>query len=195
MKTNERTIAYPLYSVKKYTDSELIVGIIHMQSDALNYLYDQYAGALLLSISGILKDKKKVNAILQVVFKRIWSEIHSYDPVKGKLFTWMLSITKKETLRVVHSKIHRYDKVAVACDELIYEGEINPYLRWDVEIRQVVTQLKPNLKVALELYFYHGYTYQEIAGLMNISLITVKTNIATACEELKILMRRDSQRA
>ena len=65
---------------------------------AYSYLYDNYAGALYGIIHSIIPDNETANDVVQDVFVNIWTKIDSYDPSKGRLFTWMLNIARNAAI-------------------------------------------------------------------------------------------------
>ena len=76
----------------------------HKDRSAFEYLYDHYSGALLGVISRIIKREELAEEILQDVFLKVWDRIGSYDPSKGKLFTWMLNIARNQAIDKTRSK-------------------------------------------------------------------------------------------
>ena len=44
---------------------------------------------------------------LQEVFINIWRKIESYDPVKGRLFTWMLNIARNASIDTLRSRSYQ----------------------------------------------------------------------------------------
>ena len=60
--------------------------------DALSYVYDKYGAALYGIANRIVNDVEVSREVVQDVFLKIWNKIDSYDPSKGKFFTWMLNI-------------------------------------------------------------------------------------------------------
>ncbi len=73
--------------VKKYNESELVLLLKQRQQSAFTYLYDNYSGALLSVIIGVVNDSELANDVLQEVYIKIWRQIESYDASKGRLFT------------------------------------------------------------------------------------------------------------
>ncbi len=186
MKTNGYQI-----NMNRYSEAELVKALIDKNMAAFSYLYDNYSGALFKVINGIVTDLHEAENILQEVFIKIWKGIDRYNVLKGRLFTWMLSITKNVTIDTLRSKNHNQQKITVEIDKvtLLPDNEINPYLKFeDAELKNVILKLKPNLRVLIELNYFYGYTQIEIARLLKIPLGTVKTRIRKANEDLKELL-------
>src|SRR4051812_14493882 len=71
---------------------------------AFAYLYDNYAGALNGVISRMVDDEQTAEDILQEAFVKIWNNFSQYDNTKGRLFTWMVNLTRNLTIDMLRSK-------------------------------------------------------------------------------------------
>ena len=88
----------------KYTEEELVFLLKKQDQQAFSYLYDNYAAALNGVIFRMVEDKNLAEDILQEAFVKIWNNFASYDTSKGRLFTWMLNLTKNLTIDTLRSK-------------------------------------------------------------------------------------------
>jgi RNA polymerase sigma-70 factor, ECF subfamily len=87
-----------------YQESELVALLKQKNDDGFRYLYDHYAGALNGIILQIIADQNLASDVLEEVFLNIWKGIDSYDPTKGRLFTWMLNIARNAAIDMTRSK-------------------------------------------------------------------------------------------
>ena len=90
--------------IKKYSEEELIYLLKNRDQPAFSYLYDNYSGALFGIIYKMLEDRELAEDVLQEAFVKIWNNFSNYDSLKGRLFTWMLNITRNLTIDTVRSK-------------------------------------------------------------------------------------------
>jgi len=172
-----------------YTESELILLLNTGNEDAFSYLYDNYCSALYGIILEIIADRETADDILQEVFLTIWKKIKSYDASKGRLFTWMVSITRHLTIDVVRSKTYRNNKKNDdIADELFFCNHNNAvHLNLDcIGLKKAVQKLKPQYRSIIELSYFYGYTQEEIAKIEAIPLGTVKTRLRTALTVLRV---------
>ena len=63
---------------------------------AFQWVYDKYAPSLYGIILKLSPDSSTASEILEKSFKKIWSEIESYNSSHNKLFTWMFGITMNQ---------------------------------------------------------------------------------------------------
>ena len=153
-------------------------------SKAFSYLYDNYSGALLGIISQIIDDMDLSNDVLQEVFINIWRKIESYDPIKGRLFTWMLNIARNASIDVLRSKSYQNNRNNQEITESFSGGFATMKLD-DVGLKRVLSQLKSEHRVLIELAYFKGYTHEEISEIEDIPLGTVKTRIRNALLQLR----------
>ena len=90
-----------------YTENELVSLLKSRDSKAFSYLYDNYSGSLYTIIAQLVDDIEIANDVLQEVFINIWRKIESYDPVKGRLFTWMLNIARNASIDTLRSRSYQ----------------------------------------------------------------------------------------
>ncbi len=93
-----------LGSTVTYSEQELITALKARDDQAFSYLYDHYSGSLYSIILQIVKSPETASDVLQEVFINIWRKIESYDPLKGRLFTWMLNISRNASIDMLRSK-------------------------------------------------------------------------------------------
>lgn len=151
---------------------------------AFSYLYDNYSGALLGIIGQIVDDMELANDVLQEVFINIWRKIESYDPIKGRLFTWMLNIARNASIDVLRSKTYQNSRNRLELTESFDIG--SSALKVDnIGLKKVLEKLKAEHRVLLELAYFKGYTHEEISEIEDIPLGTVKTRIRNALLQLR----------
>jgi len=159
---------------------------------AFNYLYENYSGALYGIINSIVSQKETANDVLQEVFINIWRKIESYDPAKGKLFTWMLNVARNAAIDKIRSKAYQDSLKNQSFPENVDKGignaVTNPKPN-DVGLKKILTRLKDEQRVLIDLSYFQGFTHEEIAKALNIPLGTVKTRIRSALTSLKTMLQ------
>lgn len=173
-------------AVVKYSEAELLNLLRNKDSNAFSYLYDNYSSALYGVILRILKqDEEAAEDILQDVFMKIWSKIAMFDEAKGTLFTWMLNIARNtaiDALRIVK----RIEITTITDSMSILDNEKQENSKEDrIGLKEVVSRLKAEHKIMIDMAYFGGYTQEEIAKAMNIPLGTVKTRTRAALIELR----------
>lgn len=157
-------------------------------SRAFSYLYDNYSGSLYTVIAQIVEDMELANDVLQEVFINIWRRIESYDPARGRLFTWMLNIARNASIDTLRSKSYQNSQKnqSIPDNSSINMGSISSTMNVDnIGFRRILERLKKEYRVLIDLAYFKGYTHEEIAEIEDIPLGTVKTRIRNALLQLR----------
>jgi len=172
--------------VTKYNETELVFLLQKRDMSAYTYLYENYSGALRSVILNIVNEEELANDVLQEVFIKIWRQIDHYDPLKGRLFTWMLNISRNAAIDTVRSKSFQNSRQNRELTEDVYTAGGSSEMNTDqIGLRKLVNQLKEEYRVLVELSYFQGYTQDEISKATGIPLGTVKTRLRTALIQLR----------
>ncbi len=174
--------------VNKYSEEELIVLLQNKDAQAFNYLYDNYSAALYGIIFRMVDDKELAEDILQETFVKIWNNFATYDSYKGRLFTWMLNITRNLTIDMLRSKGYK-KQVKIYNNQINVDNFVDKSggeERFDsLGIRKHLAHLKNDQKQIIDLAYFSGFTHEEISKHLSIPLGTVKTRMRAAIMELR----------
>ena len=169
-----------------YTEHELVTALKAGDEQAFSYLYDHYSGSLYSIILQIVKIPETANDVLQDVFINIWRKISSYDPIKGRLFTWMLNIGRNASIDMLRSRAYQNNLKNQEITETVYESDQVSQTPVDsIGLGRYMGKLRPEHRVLIELAYFKGYTQEEIAEIEDIPLGTVKTRIRNALLQLR----------
>jgi RNA polymerase sigma-70 factor, ECF subfamily len=157
--------------------------------DAFAGLYNNYSAALFGICVKFVRCKTTAEDILQDVFVKIWKHIHTYDALKGTLFTWMLNITRNTCIDYLRSKQHcqrmqvserglEYTEVDSRAGHTVCKEESN-------ELKHFTQKLEPTYKEVIDLVYIYGYTQDEVSQMLKVPLGTVKTRCRMAIQQLR----------
>lgn len=181
-----------LNSETTYSEQELVALLQQRNQKAFGYLYDHYSAALYGIVNSIVSNRETANDVLQNVFMNIWRKIDSYDPDKGRLFTWMLNIARNAAIDEVRSKGYRDSQKNQPLTENVDAGGgmVIPAAN-DVGLRKILMNLKDEWRVLIDLAYFQGFTHEEIAKALSIPLGTVKTRIRSALTHLRTVISKN----
>ncbi|MGN6266069.1 MAG: RNA polymerase sigma factor [Ginsengibacter sp.] len=177
---------------KKYSEDELILLLKTGDQSAFSYLYDNYAGALNTVICKLISDQHLAEDILQEAFVKIWNNFSSYDAAKGRLFTWMVNITRNLAIDTIRSKGYKNQAKIQNSDIAVttVNNNSNENDKFDaIGLREQTMQLKEEQKNVIDLAYFEGFTQEEISKKLGIPLGTVKTRIRSGISILKKLLQ------
>lgn len=164
------------------SDVLLIERIKDGDKNALYALYDKYAAALFGVIVRMCKEKEVAEDLLQESFIKIWEKIHSYDPAKGRFYTWSYRIAKNTTL----NHLRKAPSLIQKEDLSVYENEEDQTADTNYEqLNGLLNDLDPHHREAIELVYFRGYTHAEGHKVMDVPLGTFKSYVRQALMRLR----------
>lgn len=176
--------------IKKTTLSEndLVLALRQKDKAGVEALYDMYSSSLYGVIFRIVQHEEIAEDLLQETFVKIWNSFSSYDPSKGRLFTWMVNVARNLSIDKIRSKDFRNNSKNQDLENTVnfIDEQVNTAINPDVVgVRELVNQLKPDQKSVLDLVYFRGYTHVEAAEELGIPLGTVKTRMRMAIITLR----------
>jgi len=182
---------YFLKPYTKYNEQELVSRLLQQDDQAFSYLFDNYSPALFGIINQIVPDKEIATDVLQDVFINIWKKINSYDEAKGRLFTWMLNIARNAAIDKIRSRPYqdslKNQPLTENVNSTASNRVVNPQIN-DTGLKKVISKLKEEYRVLIDLSYFQGFTHEEISKLLNLPLGTVKTRIRSALMQLRTMI-------
>jgi RNA polymerase sigma-70 factor (ECF subfamily) len=166
----------------------LIQGLKGKDPSALEYLYDHYSGALFGVISRILKNDDVAEEVLQDIFLKIWDRIESYDPTKGKLFTWMVNIARNQAIDKTRSREISKQQKTSGSETLVNKVDNREFTELRIEgigVKEMLKSLPNEQLFVVEHLYFKGYTQSELAKDYDIPLGTIKTRLRMAMQYLR----------
>ncbi len=169
-------------------EEELIALLQQHDRSGLEILYDRYSGALFGVISKVIRTEEAAEDVLQETFVKIWNSFSSYDPSKGKLFTWMLNIARNLAIDKVRSKDFKNSKKNQNIDDIVHlvdERESVSFNPDQIGLKEIVAKLEPEYFSLIDLIYFQGYTHVEASEELQLPLGTVKTRLRAAIGTLR----------
>lgn len=173
-------------SIHIISEEDLVALLREQDRRAMPVLYDKYSAALFGVIVRIVKDEEVAEDVLQEAFVKIWSSFDSYDAGKGRLFTWMLNVTKNLAIDKIRSKQYRVNSKMLEIDKgaaryVPLQGGFRPE---HIGLKEILNHLSEEQRQIIDLMYFKGFTQSEIAEEFNIPLGTVKTRARSAIQLL-----------
>ncbi len=158
----------------------------------MDYLYHHYSGALYSVVLRVVRNEDIAQEVLHDAFLKIWDKIDTYDIVKGRLFTWMLNLTRNLAIDKTRSKEMSKGRKTDDIDLLVNRVDRQESLEQKVELiglTEVLSRLSGDQKFVIELLYLKGYTQAELAEEFNIPLGTIKNRTRLALIELRKILK------
>lgn len=188
-----RAVATGSGSTSHDTDEELLVAASRGDQQAYAVLYDRFAGQVYGLIRRVLRDPAQSEEVAQEVLVEVWRTATRFDQNRGSASAWIMTMAHRRAIdRVRSEQASRNRDARVGLrdqqrefDEVAEEVET----RFEHEqVRQALDQLTDLQREAVELAYYGGHTYREVAELLDAPLGTVKTRLRDGLIRLRDAM-------
>ncbi len=173
-------------------DGQLMELIRQKDPAALEMLYDRYEGMIYSFAYRIVKDSMAAEEVMQELFMRIWKNAEQYDSAKGKLSTWMFTVTRNIAIDQLRKKNSGVPQQPAGSEELQQVRDTGTMTEDMVElmmvgeqVREALQELSRDQQQVVDLIYYQGLTQQEVAIRVAVPLGTVKSRVRLAMKQLQ----------
>jgi len=178
-------------------DSELLRAVARGDEAAFARVYDRYAPILLGLMLRILRSRPEAEDVLQEVFLQVWQQARSFDPARGRAFTWLATLARSraiDRLRAVDSRERAAqrsveDGQPPAAESQLWADEEAIRAERAEAVRAALAELPEEQRQVLVLAYLDGMSQSEIAAAKNQPLGTVKTRTRTGLKRLSDTLR------
>jgi len=177
-------------------DEALVQQVIDGDQDAFLHLYDRYSDQVYGLALKMMGRKMKAENVVQEAFLKLWQKAETFDPSRGSLSTWLLTITRYTAL----DRIRLEERYPEKGGNVFDPEETFPYVsasqaalqdsRWD-SLRFALEDLPEEQAEVIELAYYQGMSHSQIAEYIDIPLGTVKTRIRLGMDKLRSAWKED----
>lgn len=155
---------------------------------AYKELYDLLFNGLHRFSFSIVRSKEVAEEIVSDVFIKVWQIRHRLTEIEN-LRVYVYTITKNFSINYIH---RNYKNTSVSIDDMDIEAIIDLGTPEELcisaeminKIRQAIRQLPPQCRIIFQLVKEDGMKYKEVADVLNISVFTVRNQLAIAVRKL-----------
>jgi len=172
------------------SDEALLSGLAAGDADAAMTFVRRFQARVYGLVLTIVRDEGTAEDVAQETFVRAWRHARTYDPRRGRVATWLLTIARNLAIDVVRvKKVEPLDPELVANklqQARVAGGPADEGLPPDERerVRAAIAELQSEQRRALFLAAYLGRTAREIGELEGVPLGTAKTRIRAAMLKL-----------
>lgn len=180
------------------SDSRLMQGVASRDPRAFEAIYDRYrsqAFGLAMRVTG---RRGAAEEVMQDVFLNLWRSADRWDPNRGSVETWLLSMVRYRSIDALrrgtrHARNTTLDASPAERFEAPERTEEEVVAREEARhARELLAGLPVEQREVLELAYFGGLTMAEIAVRTGTPLGTVKGRSRLALEKLRAARSTES---
>jgi RNA polymerase sigma-70 factor (ECF subfamily) len=159
---------------------------------ALETFHARYGATVFGYLLHVLRDRAAAEDVFQTVMTEVWRRAGRYDPQRGSLVTWVLTIARSRAIDELRRRRPEPLDPADLPEPGVADGaaaaapQDQALDRW--RMAHLLAQLPADERHLLELRFYAELSQSEIAAETGVALGTVKSRMVRGLERLRALM-------
>jgi RNA polymerase sigma factor (sigma-70 family) len=156
---------------------------------AFETLWRSYCPRLKRFVEQLTRSPQLVEEVINDTMLVVWRRANSFSR-RSKVSTWIIGIALRKSLKALE---RRDDPVHFDPDEIASPAKSGPegqLLGQELRTRLILalSSLSPEHRTVIELTYFEGHTYREIAAITGCPVNTVKTRMFHARRQLKGLL-------
>lgn len=175
-------------------DTQLLVLVAAGGQDALAEVFRRYAGAVHGLARRLVTDAALAEEVTQEVFLRIWRAPERYDPSRGSLRSYLLAQCHGRSIDLVRSETarRRREEREGARQPPEPPSTVEQEVMGDAvasEVRAALDGLPEAERRPIELAYFGGHTYREVAEMLGEPEGTIKSRIRKGLGRMRADLR------
>lgn len=175
--------------IDEVSDAQLVTSIARYSEVALAEVYRRHGRAVYGLARRVIRDAAEAEDVTQDVFLRLWREPSRFDPERGSLRSFLLAQAHGRAVDVVRSTSSRRAREAREAARTAGAAYDMEHEAWDLaladQVASAMGELSDDERRAIELAYFEGHTYREVARVLEQPEGTVKSRIRSGMRRLR----------
>jgi RNA polymerase sigma-70 factor, ECF subfamily len=171
------------------SDAQLVTLIARFSEVALAEVYRRHGGAVYGLARKVLNNQAEAEDVAQEVFLRLWNQPERFDPSRGNLRSFLLTQSHARAVDTIRSLTSaRRREIADAASTAGGRYDVHREA-WDVmvseEVLRALRGLPEEERRAIELAYFEGHTYVQVAQILDVPEGTIKGRIRNGMRRMR----------
>ncbi len=171
------------------SDSELVEGLTRADQSCLAEIYRRHGSPAFGLAARVTGDRSAAEDVVQEVLLALWRRPERFDATRGSLRSLLLSMVHGRSVDLVRSReARRRRELRDANESQALSVDIDRHA-WDLVVRDQVSSalatLSENERRPIELAYFDGRTYKEVAEMLETPEGTIKSRIRSGLKNLR----------
>ena len=161
---------------ERTTRDRLIAG----EEGALNEIYDQFASFVYGLALRVIGEARAAEDVSQDVFVSIWERPDAFEPTRGSLRTWLATLAHRRAVDYVRREEARRRRTQREATRAVSTPDVEEMalaLVTAERVRTALDDLPDEQRRAIQLAYFGGKTYRQVAEVLGIPEGTAKSRL------------------
>jgi RNA polymerase sigma-70 factor, ECF subfamily len=178
-----------MQGIGEVSDAQLVVSIARFSEVALAEVYRRHGGAVFGLARRVLSNESEAQDVTQDVFLRLWNHPDRFDAARGSLRSFLLTQSHGKAVDAIRSLNARRSRE-------VRDGQLTAASAYDInneawdlalsdQVTRVLDALPEQERKVIELAYFEGQTYVEVARTLGQPEGTVKSRIRQGMRRMR----------
>jgi RNA polymerase sigma-70 factor (ECF subfamily) len=172
----------------------LVQRLVAGDEEALREIYHRHSQAVFGLAMRVLSNESLAEDVTQDVFVRLWQQPERFDPERGQLRAYLLAMAHSRAVERVRSEESLRRRHRTVAEEPVVTTAPDPeHLALEADagaaIRKALAELPSVQRIPIELAYFEGLSYRQVATRLSEPEGTVKYRIRCGMQKLRAALR------
>jgi RNA polymerase sigma factor (sigma-70 family) len=162
--------------------------------DALAEVYDQFSSLVYGLAFRVIADARAAEDVSQDVFVGLWERPDAFDPDRGSLRSWLGTVTHRRAVDHVRREEARRRRAERAAGRISVAPDVDEMATALVtaeRVRAALDVLPEEQRTAIQLAYFGGRTYRDVARILGIPEGTAKSRLRLALKKVAAVLESE----
>jgi RNA polymerase sigma-70 factor (ECF subfamily) len=164
--------------------TELVKAVPGGDEDAFRQLYEMTNRKVYNYLYRMVNNQHMAEDLLIETFTEVWKSARGFR-AESKGLTWMIGIARHRAMNALRGNRNREDDIDDNIEDPPAQMNTCAASEAAVILETALNRLPPTHREVLDLIFFQGLVYEDVARVTGIPLNTVKTRVFYAKDKLK----------